>query len=120
MKSEIAWLMEAFLEEDPKKVRIMIKDRMAEVTQNLTAQPPVVVRGHRVTHSDVENAFIEGPIGTIVSSQSPSMQRIMQQNPELIPRAPEPVTPAAAQALIARQELLNGSANKGRTSPRKI
>lgn len=106
MKSEVAWLMEAFLEEDYKKLRVMIKDRMAEVTESLTPAPRYA--------PDVER---------VVAAQPPSMQRIMQQNPDLIPKVAPPVTPAAAAALAARQALIEGAGKskpeQGRTGPRK-
>lgn len=116
MKSEIAWLMEAFLEEDPKKIRVMIKDRMAEVTDSLVAPAP---KRHHVQEAQHYIPDVE----RVISVQPPSMQRIMQNNPDLIPKPPVPVTPAAAQALAAREALLKG-ANKdkpeqGRTGPRK-
>lgn len=120
MKSEIAWLMEAFLEEDAKKVRVMIKDRMAEVTDSLTAPVAYRTSGYLTTtpNAQLENATIS------ISAQSPSMQRIMQSNPDLIPKVAPPVTPAAAQALAARQALIMGAGkdkpDEGRKSPRKM
>lgn len=118
MKSEIAWLMEAFLEEDPKRVRVMIKDRMAEVTENLTA-PQMGPMSRSQTPNVV--SITSDPI---IATQSPSMQRIMQGNPDLIPKVAPPVTPAAAQALAARQALISGAGKdkpeSGRTGPRKM
>lgn len=64
-----------------------------------------------------------GTLGAI-AQQAPSMQRIMAQNPDLIPAPPKPKTPAAAAALAARQNLINGAGNEkpeeGRRAPRKI
>lgn len=123
MKSEIAWLMEAFLEEDPKRVRVMIKDRMAEVTESLTA--PVVSRGPSMSipHQSAVQ-FYTPDVERVVQTQSPSMQKIMQSNPDLIPKVAPPVTPAAAQALAARQALILGAGKDkpepGRTGPRKM
>lgn len=119
MKSEIAWLMEAFLEEDAKKIRVMIKDRMAEVTKTLTTPQVVVHRGSTLPDAN----FFEPDTERVVAAQSPSMRRIMADNPDLIPKPPTPVTPAAAQALAARQALISGAVSgkqeEGRRSPRK-
>lgn len=107
MISEIAWLMEAFMEDDHKALKIKIKDRMAEVTESLTINR-VATTPRVPIHQD-----------EITSIQSPSMQRIMQSNPDLV-KPPTPVTTAAAQALVARQALLESrGAEPGRKSPRK-
>lgn len=117
MKSEIAWLMEAFLEEDPKRIRVMIKDRMAEVTESLTSTrlPPTIARASQILHEYLPDG---------IPPQAPSTQRILAQNPDLIPKPPTPVTPAAAQALAAREALMRSAGKdkpeNGRTSPRKI
>lgn len=107
--------MEAFLEEDPKRVRVMIKDRMAEVTESLTT-----IKGPSTTSVP----FYAPDTERVIATQSPSMQRIMQQNPDLIPKVSPPVTPAAAAALAARQQLIEGAnrskPESGRTSPRKV
>lgn len=47
----------------------------------------------------------------IISQQSPSMQRLMEKNPDLIPRPPVPVTPAAAMALQDRQNMIKKAIN---------
>lgn len=107
--------MEAFLEEDTKTLRVKIKDRMAEVTENLTQ-----------SHVPRGSYIVEGSPATtpITQTQSPSMQRIMSQNPDIIPKPPQPVSAAAAQALAARQALMLSAANEkpeaGRVSKRKI
>lgn len=116
MKSEIAWLMEAFLEEDYKTVRKMIKDRMAEVTQNLT-QPQTMAAVQRIMS---QPQYADPNPDPIRSQQSPSMQRIMAQNPDLIPQAAPPVSPAAAQALAAREALINKAINGKNQSNRKL
>jgi hypothetical protein len=67
---------------------------------------------------------LQSEMDPVIASQSPSMQRIMQQNPDLIPRVAPPVTPAAAQALAARQALIMSAGKEkpedGRTSKRKM
>lgn len=115
MRTERTFLMELFLDDDmPKPIKIKIKERFEELEDNATNfTPPHLTRGHAVATTD---AAIVG--------QSPSMQRLMQQNPDLIPRPPTPVTPAAAQALAARQALINSAGNEkpenGRRGPRKV
>lgn len=95
------------MEDDHKALKIKIKDRMAEVTESLTinrapATPRIPIQQDEIT-----------------SIQSPSMQRIMASNPDLV-KPPTPVTTAAAQALAARQALLESrGAEPGRKSPRK-
>lgn len=111
MISEIAWLMEAFMEDDHKALKIKIKNRMAEVTESLTSATPQPPRELR----SFGNIVLEPTI----ANQSPSMQRIMASNPDLV-KPPTPVTTAAAQALAARQALLESrGAEPGRKSPRK-
>ncbi len=76
----------------------------------------IVPRG---THDD--DRFGAGNIPIV--QQAPSMQRIMERHPEIAVVA-TPVTPAAANALQQRAELIakavNGKAESGRTSPRKF
>lgn len=123
MKSEIASLMELFLEDDPKKLKRMIKDRMAEVTENLTAPPPIIapyMQSHAQAFTQEVNEIVRNPA---MANQSPSMQRLMRENPDLVPKIAPPVTPAAAQALAARQALIMGAGKEkedGRTSKRKM
>lgn len=109
MRSERVFLMELFLEEKlPKEIKIMIKNRFQELED-------VPARQITLTASQV------GPSSDVVAAQSPSMQRMMMQNPDLVPKIAAPVTPAAAQALAARHALLNQGEKpeKGRSSPRK-
>ncbi len=117
MTHEIAFLMELFLEDDHKKIKALIKGRMAEVTDSLTAIP-----APQRTAAQVQ--FYTPDTERIVMAQAPSTQRIMQNNPDLIPKVAPPVTPAAAQALAARQALIEGANRSkpeaGRTSPRKV
>ncbi len=137
MRNEITFLMELFVEDEiPKAIKLKIKDRMSEITEGMTKQiiGPI---GHNVLPPGAQFASprgtttgymtIPGPeddIDRICSNQSPSMQRIMAQNPDIIPKPPQPLTQAAAQALAARQALIHGAANEkpeaGRTSKRKI
>lgn len=109
VKTERVFLMELFLDDKlPKCIKEKIKDRFQEMDepQMVVTRPQIVVP---------EN---------VLSQQSPSMQRLMQQNPDLIPKPPVPVTPAAAAALAQRQALLNAAGTEkpesGRKSPRKI
>lgn len=119
MKSEIAWLMEAFLEEDFKKLRVMLTKRMAEVTENLTRLPVMVQPTSGVTSASLGQYTHQAGIAT----QSPSMQRIMAQNPDLVQQI-VPVSPAAAQALQARAQAIENAVNpkdeEKRKSPRKF
>lgn len=110
MKTERVFLMELFLDDElPKKIKERIKDRFQEMEE-----PQIVVTQPRMVVSN----------DTSISNQSPSMQRLMANNPDLIPKPPVPATPAAAQALAARQALLQNATNEkpesGRRSPRKI
>lgn len=118
MISEIAWLMEAFLEEDYKTLRKKIQKRMAEVTESYSIPQ---IGSARPQHTPNVVPLSQDPI---IAKQSPSMQRIMMENPELIPKIAPPVTPAAAAALQARQALIQksvkGEAEPGRKSPRKF
>lgn len=115
MKTERVFLMDLFLDDElPKNIKLKIKDRFQEMDE----PHYVVPRGH--TNSTIatdSNITFFGP-------QAPSMQRLMQQNPDLIPKPPTPTTPAAAQALAARTALLQNAGNEkpenGRKSPRKV
>jgi hypothetical protein len=116
MRTERVFLMELFLDDElPKNIKIKIKERFEEME----------VDGPKFMRPDPNyevRAFTGGAEHGAV--QSPSMQRLMNQNPDLIPKPPQPVTPAAAQALAQRQALLNSAGKEkpegGRTSPRKI
>lgn len=98
--------MELFLDDElPKKIKLMIKDRFQELEENTTN----VVQNNFDTTNRVlpqkDHEFI---------NQSPSMQRIMANNPDLIPapKVPAPVTPAAAQALANRQAMIDNAVNR--------
>lgn len=115
MRTERTFLMELFLDDDlPKPIKIKIKERFEEM--ETWQEHPIPMR------SSIQPIDVIGP--GLLNQQSPSMQRLMQQNPDLIPKPPQPVTPAAAQALAARQALLNSAGNEkpenGRKTPRKI
>lgn len=112
MRSELSFLMDLFLNDEvPPPIKKMVADRIREVEETLTQQPvprgpfPVVV------------ASVPG-----VPKQAPSMQRIMEANPDILP--PPPITPGAAAAIQARAKLIQNAANEkpepGRTSPRKF
>lgn len=113
MKTERVFLMELFLDDElPKNIRLKIKDRFQEMEE----QPLVATRANG--RNPDGGVFLPAPM-----NQAPSMQRIMADNQDLIPKPPVPVTPAAAQALAARQALLNSAGKEkpeeGRRSPRK-
>lgn len=117
MKSELSFLLELVLDDEvPKPIKLKMVARIREVEKNYaqTVLPqPAVPRGTK-----------PGIITPIIAAQSPSMQQLMAQNPDLIPKPPQPVTAEAAQALANRQAKILGAANEkpepGRTSPRKF
>lgn len=117
MKSELSFLLELVLDEQiPQPVKTRLVTRIREVEKNylLPPQPQQIVsRGTK--------AQITSPV---IASQSPSMQRIMESNPDLIPKPPIPTNPQAASALMDRQAKINaaisGKEDKERTSPRKF
>jgi len=116
MVSERTFLMKIFARKDATdEMREMIITRCEELDEAVPQQ--TVSRGTPMMTE----------YGTLTAqSQAPSMQRLMAQNPDLVPRPqpPVPATPAAAQALAARQALLNSAGvekpENGRRSPRKI
>jgi len=116
MKSELSFLLELILDETtPNNIKAKLVSRVKEVEKNYTAQPASIQRVPR------------GAITTsnpVVAAQSPSMQRVMADNPDLIPKIPPPVTAAAANALAQRAALINGAVKgddkEKRTSPRKF
>lgn len=111
MRTERTFLMELFLDDDlPKNIKLKIKDRFQELEEHPPLKlwnPPEVFESNNA-----------------IANQSPSMQRLMQSNPDLIPKPPMPSNPAAAQALAARNALLASAGSEkpenGRRSPRKI
>lgn len=112
MKSELSFLLELILDEQvPQPVKARLVRRVQEVEKNYTAQPTQTV-SRKITNNPV------------VAAQSPSMQRVMEQNPDLIPKAPIPENAATAAALQQRQAMINvalsGKEEKGRTAPRKF
>lgn len=123
MNTELSFLMELFLDDElPKTTRAKIKDRIKEVEASLIPRPEPIYM--KTTSGLTAENIIGGNVNPVVSRQAPSMQRLMQNNPDLVPKPPVPVTPAAAQALVARQALINGAMSEkpepGRKSPRKI
>lgn len=116
--TELTFLMELFLEDElPKPIKKKIVERIREVEK--TFEERDVPR-----NAAIRPVYSPAPQGEEFANQAPSMQRIMQQNPELIPKPPVPVTPAAAQALAARQALLMSAGMEkpepGRNSKRKM
>ena len=120
MKPEISFLMDLFLDEEvPAIIKKKLATRMREVEKSLVSHP-----APQRVHTSGFMTTKASSLPPVVAAQSPSMQRLMQNNPDLIPKPPVPVTPEAAQALNARQKLILGSGNEkpeqGRTSPRKF
>ena len=133
MNTELTFLMELFLEDEmPKEFKQKIKERIKEVEVSLTTIP--MGGQHAILSAQHQTAAFNRGINEMAqnyaANQAPSMQRIMEANPDLVvPRgpvvqAPQPVTPAAAQALAARAKLIHNSLNEkpeeGRKSPRKF
>lgn len=116
MKSELSFLLELILDEETTKImKAKLVKRVQEVEKNYTTQPQQnIPRGTRAAVSS----------NPVVAAQSPSMQRLMAENPDLVPKPAQPVTSAAAQALAQRQASIgisiSGKEEKGRTSPRKF
>jgi hypothetical protein len=117
MKSELSFLMDLFLNDEvPQPIKKMVADRIREVETMLTVQP-VVSRSIRM----IEPL----PPSPIVAAQSPSMQRIMEANPDVPVTTVAPaVSPAAQAALAQRAAIINSGMKEkpepGRTSPRKF
>lgn len=120
MVSERTFLMKLFLAKNLDEMREMCVKRSEELDempmQQIATRVPVYAPQMSVPTTDTNNSMAQ---------QSPSMQRIMAQNPDLIPapKAVIPATPAAAQALADRQRVINERINpkeEKRTSPRKF
>lgn len=105
--------MDLFLNDEvPQAIKKLVADRIREVEGSFT-KPALAPMTHFVsTHNYPPQE----------TRQAPSMQKIMEQNPDLIP--PAPVTQAAVQALQSRAKLIQGRENEkpepGRTGPRKF
>lgn len=111
MRPIVEFLLELFdMDECPKPMRTKIRERIGREIEILNAPPPIYTKA---SISD-----------SLAAAQAPSMQRLMQQNPDIMVQAPQPTTPAAAQALAARQALIHSAGIKepepGRKSPRKM
>lgn len=112
MISELSFLLELILDEaTPQPIKTKLVRRVKEVEKNYTTHIPNVPQ-------NVPRA-IPKAAAPLVAAQSPSMQRLMENNPDLIPQAvaaptaaPVPVTPQAAQALQARNQMLFNKKNK--------
>lgn len=114
MKSELSFLLELALDDAiPKEVKSRVVARIRDVERNYTQ----VTEVHKITPRKPNYQV------STTTIQAPSMERIMEQNPDLIQKTPTPVTPQAAEALAYRQRLLAGAAKEkpegGRTAPRK-
>lgn len=120
MTTELTFLTDLFLDDEcPTPIKKRVAKRIKEVEQGYLERPTLPLHPHR--NQDIPYGLPKTPI---VASQSPSMQRMMAQNPDLIPKIADPVTPAAAAALSSRAALLAGAGKEkpeaGRTSPRKF
>lgn len=118
--TELTFLTNLFLDDEcPMPIKKMVAKRIKEVEQTLLESP-----GIRLAPHQNRSANLSIPKDPIVAAQSPSMQRMMAANPDLIPKVPEPITPAAAAALASRAAVLAGAGKErpesGRISPRKI
>jgi len=111
MKSELSflteWLIEVALDDQiPKPFKMKIANRIKEIEKSYSAQPQT----HR--------AAIKRPEPVVANQQSPSMQRIMANNPDLVPQVvphiqpSAPVTADAAKALQDRQEMIRKKMNE--------
>jgi hypothetical protein len=113
MKSELSWLIDLVLMDGcPQDIRKLASSRIREVEKCLSIEKVVVPRGTNTT------AGVIAPANSLIATQAPSMQRIMMENPDLIPKAtqstalpPQPTTPAAAMALSQRQEMIKKAIN---------
>lgn len=130
MRTELTFLLELFLDEEvPSGTKKKLAERIKEVEEGFSKPATTYNMAPR-------QAFVPGlseaqaaqvPNNPLVAVQSPSMQRLMASNPDLIPAVPvppTPATPAAAEALKQRAAIMrNGMSEKpepGRTSPRKF
>jgi len=120
MTTELGFLIDLLLDDEcPAPIKKRVTKRIKEVEQSYTGNngKGLAQRQEARLPPNLANT-------PVVAQQSPSMQRIMAQNQDLIPKPPEPVTPAAAEALKQRAALLAGAGKDkpepGRTSPRKF
>lgn len=101
--------MDLFLDDIlPVDVKKRVAERIREVEGNLSNSPlgrkPPIGESSRSTNP-------------LISAQAPSMQRLMEQNQDLIPQAPQPASPAAAQALAQRAALLQRATSAAHEKP---
>jgi hypothetical protein len=145
MRSELSFLVDLFLREEvPASLKKELAERLKEIEAQMEAiaQPRITVpRGTPLKEIEAQmeaiaQSRITVPRGTpqpvIVDAslppnavqQSPSMQRLMQQHPDVPVVIAQPTTPAAAMALQQRAELLRkGMSEKpepGFSAKRKI
>lgn len=115
MNSELTFLMELFLEDELSKE---IKKKIIGRIKEIEARPT-----HR--ELDYHDKFGAGvAVGGLQSGlQALSTQRLLANHPDLVPKPPEPVTSAAAEALQKRAQLMQLAGvekpEAGRKSPRK-
>lgn len=110
MNSELTFLMELFLEDElSKEIKKKIIGRIKEIE----------ARQNSVSNYLPAMVFPPGNTG----QQAPSTQRLLANHPDLVPKPPEPVTSAAAEALQKRAQLMQLAGvekpEAGRKSPRK-
>ena len=114
MKSELSWLIDLLLDEElTPPLKKHVTNRIREVEKGLMGASPAP-KPMRIEPRQIPSAGAQ---------QAPSMQRIIEANPDIAP--PVPTTSAAANALSARQALIQRSIatdkpEPGRTSPRKF
>ena len=140
MTTELSFLVDLLLNHKLQPVtRKAIAERLKEVEETLSRgypPPPAAVEARRTM-------MTVPPVRPELAAQAASTRAILERNPDLIPaaggqgaaQAPAVVTeqapvaviaqtPATAQALQHRQEVINqalsGKPEKGRTSPRKF
>lgn len=96
--------MDLFLDDIlPVDVKKRVAERIREVEGNLSREG-VVTRAPRSTNP-------------AIAAQAPSMQRLMEQNQDLVPAPPQPASSAAAQALAQRAALLQRATSAAHERP---
>jgi hypothetical protein len=118
--------MDLFLSDEvPSPIKKLVADRIREVEEQLIKPVPQFVPRGTVPFVPQVNEMISS-VPDNVLQQSPSMQRIMAKNPDLVPpMAPQPTTAAAAAALANRAKMIHrgimsDKPEPGMSSPRKV
>lgn len=129
--TELTFLIDLLLHDDLKpETKDKIAGRIKEVEEGLTFRPQGFGQDARFGSGFAPPPYI-GPTASTLAPQSASTIAAMARNgfQEVAPVSVEAIaqTPAAAQALLARQEAINSaigmninSKQPGRTSPRKF